>query len=105
AVSARVLEHVELTRQIHGMTAGQSGHIAEPLESLAVTDGARDSPAITASLHERLPLLDTANGDVCDKSGMRIAQRYPGLILRQSNDASAEWFHPTFRREITHAAA
>src|SRR5438477_3747067 len=103
-VAPAVLEHVELAREVGGMTAGEPRHVAETVQRVAVANRALYTFA-AAGLHQRLALFDAAGRNVRDKTGVRIAFGDARLILRQRDHTVAERLSAAFRQGIAYAAA
>src|SRR5437764_11783804 len=83
------------------MAAGESRHIPEAVQSVAMANRALDR-FTAARFDQGFPLLDAANRHVRDEPRMRIALCDARLILRQRDDAIAERLGAAFRRCVPH---
>src|SRR5216683_1459556 len=84
------LNVVELPKNIHGRTPGDSGHVAHPFERLPVTCPARDDFSLVTRANYQFALGNAPLWDVSDESGMRVAGDRACRIFRQLDDAIAK---------------
>ena len=77
----------ELPRDINRLQAGDSRHLAQAPQLIAVTDRAGDSLATAAGLHQRLPVRDAAGGNIGQEGRVRIAIVGSLGIYRNLDDA------------------
>src|SRR5215471_13551752 len=68
AVTAAVLEQIQLTRDVDRMEPSDSRDVAQAAHRIAVADAARDRFSRTATVHERLAPGYAARRDVRDEA-------------------------------------